>query len=97
MLFGSDSSSHFQISKNVSESSEVLDGSFSAVHPKEILEMPSKCSRFPISSDLARLIILCRSESQIASELARFIVDLIASRKRAFAKLTVRDLFPESS
>ena len=57
----------------------------------------SQCLRLPHSSDLARLIILCRSESQIASELARFIVDLIASRKRAFAKLTVRDLFPESS
>ena len=74
--------------ENVSESLE---------HPKEILETPSKRFRLPTSSDLARLIIVCRSESQIVSELARFIVDLTASRKRAFAKLTVRDLFPESS
>ena len=74
--------------RNISEGTE---------QPKEILEIPSKNSRLPNSSDLARLIILCRSESQMASELARFIVDLTASRKRAFAKLTVRDLFPESS
>ena len=66
-------------------------------HPNEILDIPSKCLGLSNSSDLARLIILCRSESQMASELARFIVDLTASRKRAFAKLTVRDLFPESS
>ena len=48
-------------------------------------------------SDLARLIILCRSDSHIASELARFIVDLTASRKREFAKLNVRDVFPDSA
>ena len=49
--------------------------------PKDILEIPSKCFRLPISTDLARLTILCRSESQIASELARFVEDLTASRK----------------
>ena len=65
--------------------------------PKDILEIQAKCFRLPTSSDLARLIIVCRSESQIANELARFIVDLTACRKRAFAKLTVRDLFPEIS
>ena len=63
---------------------------------KEIFETPSKCLRLPTSSDLARLIILCRSDSHIASELARYIVDLTASRKREFAKLTVRDVFPDS-
>ena len=51
----------------------------------------------PTSSNLAHLIILCRSDRHFAGELARFVVDLTASRKRAFAKLTVRDLFPESS
>ena len=65
--------------------------------PKDILEIPSKCFRLPTSSDLARLIIVCRSDSQMVGEFARYIVDLTASRKRAFAKLTVRDLFPESS
>ena len=74
--------------RRISESTE---------NPKDILEIPPKSFRLPTSTDLARLIILCRSESQIASELARFVVDLTASRKRAFAKLTVRDLFPESS
>ena len=47
--------------------------------------------------NLVRLITFCRSEGRIAGELARFVVDLEASRKRAFAKLTVRDLFPEST
>ena len=65
--------------------------------PIDILEIPSKCLRLPISSDLARLINFCRSEGRLAGELARFVVDLEASRKRAFAKLTVRDLFPEST
>ena len=60
--------------------------------PIDILEIPSKCLRLPISSDLARLINFCRSEGRLAGELARFVVDLEASRKRAFAKLTVRDL-----
>ena len=63
----------------------------------ECFEIPLKWLRLPTSSDLARLIILCRSDSHIASELARFIVDLTASRKREFAKLTVRDLFPDSA
>ena len=74
--------------RTISESTE---------NPKEILEIPSKCFRLPTSTDLARLIILCRSESQIASELARFVVVLTGSGKRAFAKLTFRDLFPEPS
>ena len=65
--------------------------------PIDILEIPSKCLRLPISSDLARLINFCRSDGRLAGELARFVVDLDASRKRAFAKLTVRDLFPEST
>ena len=65
-------------------------------HGKEIFETPSKFLRRPTSSDLARLIILCRSDSHIASELARFIVDLTASRNREIAKLIVRDLFPDS-
>ena len=77
--------------------SDCRNKSGSTEQPKEIFEFPSKSSRLPNSSDLARLTILCRSESEMASELARFIVDLTASRKRAFAKLTVRDLFPESS
>ena len=74
--------------RTISESTE---------NPKEILEIPSRCFRLHTSTDRVRLIILCRSESQIASELARFFVDLVASRKRAYAKLTVRDLFPVSS
>ena len=53
--------------------------------------------KLPISSDLARLINFCRSDGRLAGELAHFVVDLDASRKRAFAKLTVRDLFPEST
>ena len=65
--------------------------------PIDILEIPSKCLRLHISSDLARLINFCRSEGRLAGELARFVVDLEASRKHAFAKLTVRDLFPEST
>ena len=65
--------------------------------PTDILEIPSKCLRLPTSSDLARLINFCRSDGRLAGELARFVVDLDASRKRAFAKLTVRDLFPEST
>ena len=66
-------------------------------NPNNILCIPSKCLRLPTSVDLARLISFCRSDSQIAGELARFVVDLTASRKRAFAKLTVRDLFPDSA
>ena len=65
--------------------------------PTDILEIPSKCLRLPNSTDLARLINFCRSDGRLAGELARFVVDLDASRKRAFAKLTVRDLFPEST
>ena len=34
---------------------------------KEVFEIPSKCLRLPTSSDLEFLIILCRSDSQIAS------------------------------
>ena len=75
-----------------------LERSFLAVsNPKNILEIPSQCCRLPTSSDLAHLIIFCRSDSQLAGELARFVVDLTASRKRAFANLKVRDLFPESA
>ena len=64
--------------------------------PKEILEILSQCLRLPNSFDLARLIILCRSDRQLTGELARFVVDVTASRKREFAKLIVRDMFPES-
>ena len=56
------------IFRNISESPEVLEGSFSAIDQKEILEIPSKCSSLRIFSDRACLIILCRSESQIASK-----------------------------
>ena len=58
---------------------------------KEIFGTPSKCLRLPTSSDLARLIIPCRSDYHIASELARITVDLTASKRREFAKLAVRD------
>ena len=77
--------------------SDVQNSVESSESPIEILETPSKYLRLPISSDLARLITFCRSEGRLAGELARFVVDLEASRKRAFAKLTVRDLFPEST
>ena len=60
-------------------------------------EIPSKCLRLQTSSDLARFIILCRSDSQVASKLARFIVDLTACRKHEFSNLTVRDLIPDSA
>ena len=43
------------------------------------------------------MIILCRSDSRIACELARSIVDLTAGKKREFAKLIVRYLFPDSA
>ena len=66
-------------------------------NPNDILRVPSKCLRLPTSVDLARLISFCRTDSQIAGKLARFVVDLTASRKRAFVKLTVRDLFPDSA
>ena len=65
--------------------------------PVEILNLPSKYMRLPISSDLARLVIFCRSNGQLAGELARFVVELMFCREKAFAKLTVRDLFPEST
>ena len=74
-----------------------IGNSISSESPTDILEIPSKCLRLPTSSDLARLINFCRSDGRLAGELARFVVDLDASRKRAFAKLTVRDLFPEST
>ena len=77
--------------------SDVQSSTESSESPIDILEIPSKCLRLPISSDLARLITFCCSERRLAGELARFVVDLDASRKRAFAKLTVRDLFPEST
>ena len=64
---------------------------------KEFFENPTKCLRLPNSSDLASLIIRCRSASHSADELARFVMDLTASRKREFARLTVRDLFPDSA
>ena len=60
-------------------------------------EISFKCCRLPITADLAYLITLCRTENQIAGELARFVLDLTAGRQRAFAKLTVRDVFPEES
>ena len=65
--------------------------------PKDIFEIPSKCFRLPITADLAHLITLCRTESQLAGGLARFVVDLTARRQRAFAKLTVRYVFPVAS
>ena len=65
--------------------------------PKDIFEIPSKCFRLPITADLAHLITLCLTESQLAGGLARFVVDLTARRQRAFAKLTVQDVFPEAS
>ena len=37
------------------------------------------------------------ANSQIGSELASFVVDLTASGQREFAKLTVRDLLPDSA
>ena len=49
-------------------------------NPPEILKNPSNCSRLPHSSDLALLIILCRTDGHVAGELARFVVDLTASR-----------------
>ena len=66
-------------------------------HPNEILDIPSKCLGLSNSSDLVRLIILCRIDGQLAGELARSVVDLIARRKREFAKLTVRDVCREST
>ena len=77
--------------------SDVQSSTENSESPVEILETLSKCLRLPIPSDLARLITFCRSESRLAGELARFVVELDASRKRAFANLTVRDLFPEST
>ena len=82
----------FQIAVSQSQASLNLVES-----PKDIFEFPSKCFRFPIAADLAHMITLCRTESQLAGELARFVLDLTASRQRAFAKLTVRDVFPEAS
>ena len=59
-----------------------------------------ECSRhtsFSCNGRLKMPITLCRTESQLAGELARFVLDLTAGRQRAFAKLTVRDVFPEES
>ena len=66
-------------------------------NPIEIRKFSSRCSRLPNSAELARLIILCRIDGQLAGELARSVVDLIARRKREFAKLTVRDVCREST
>ena len=60
-------------------------------------EIPSKRFRLPTPADLARLIILCRENRQLVDELAQFLVDLTACRKREFSKLTVRDIFPEAT
>ena len=50
--------------------------------------------RIAIASDLAVLVANCRSDEQLVRDLARFVVDSIACRQRAFRKLSVRDVFP---
>ena len=65
--------------------------------PNGILEISSKYFRLPNSADLAPLIILYRENRELVDELARFVVDLTACRKREFSKLTVRDIFPEAT
>ena len=64
---------------------------------KYIFELASNCFTLPLAADLVHLIVLYRIEGQLAGELARFFVDLTASRKRAFARLNVREVFPEAS
>ena len=66
-------------------------------NPTEIRKFSSRCSRLPNSAELARLIILCRIDGQLAGELARFVVNLNARRKLEFAKLIVRDVVAEST
>ena len=51
--------------------------------------------RIPLSCDLVRLVILCRKDYRLVDELARFCVEVLSCRQRAFKKLTVRDLFPD--
>ena len=65
--------------------------------PENIFETPFENFRLPISADLARLIILCRENRQLVDEFARFVVDLTGCRKGEFAKLAVRDIFPETT
>ena len=43
-------------------------------------------------ADLVNLVIRCRKENLLVEELARFVVDVIACRQRAFRKLSVRDV-----
>ena len=54
----------------------------------------SQLERKTVSTDLATLVIKCRKDERLVCELARFVVDSIACRQRAFRKLSVRDIFP---
>ena len=51
--------------------------------------------RIPLSCDLVRLVILCRKDYRLVDELARFCVEALSCRQRAFMELIVRDLFPD--
>ena len=51
-------------------------------------------NRLTISSDLASLVLKCRSDEQLVCDLARFVVDSLSCRQQAFRKLDVRDIFP---
>ena len=53
--------------------------------------------RKPTSKDLATFLIKCRTDERLVRELARFVVDSISNRQRAFRKLSVRDILPTVS
>ena len=73
---------------------------FSFCRRADIVETPlaifnAQQWRIPLSCDLVRLVILCRTDAKLVDELARFCVEVLSCRQRAFKKLTVRDVFPD--
>ena len=78
----------------------VFGSIFGACRRADIVETPlavfdEQQWRIPLSCDLVRLVILCRKDYRLVDELARFCVEALSCRQRAFKKLTVRDLFPD--
>ena len=61
---------------------------------KVVLKPLKQRNRLTISSDLASLVLKCRSDEQLVCDLARFVVDSLSCRQQAFRKLDVRDIFP---
>ena len=56
----------------------------------------SLCGRITIAADLAVLVTQIRHEERLVCDFARFVADILSTRQRAFRKLSVRDVFPQT-